>query len=148
MKRHGHMRKATFFLVALIAGPGVAPFQPGASAAAGEDAPDLHALALTDRGAFAERAPFAVFAADAEGRLTENRTSFYVIDGFDRLYGEQLRSLPAWPDWVRLVDELDDKALGAFRGEIDLHESRAQIESLAATYDRLRQQHSARSARD
>lgn len=85
--------------------------------------------------------PFAVFAEDAEGDLTENRTAHYAIDGFDALYEGRLRTLPAWPDWVRLVEELDSQALGAFRGTVNLHEHAAQIDTLAATYDALREQY-------
>lgn len=69
-------------------------------------------------------APFALFAEDGDGRLAENRTAHYVIDGFDALYSGRLRRLPAWPDWVRLVDRLDDEALGAFRGEVNCMNTR------------------------
>ena len=86
--------------------------------------------------------PFAVFVEDAEGRVAENRTKHYVIEGFDRLYSGRLRELPSWPEWVRLVDELDDRALGAFRGEINLHDHAPAIDSLAATYEALRAQYS------
>ena len=77
-------------------------------------------------------APFAVFATDSEGRLSRDRTQQYVIDGFDRLYDGQLSQLAAWPQWVRLVNELNDPALGAFRGEINLHDFQPQIDALAS----------------
>lgn len=85
--------------------------------------------------------PFALFAEDADGNLAENRTAHYVIDGFDALYAGRLRQLPAWPDWERLVDALDDAALAAFHGRVDLHEHAAKIDTLAATYEALRGQY-------
>ena len=91
-----------------------------------------------DGGSAAMIAPFAIFAEDADGRFTVNRTAPYVVDGFDRLYGGHLRASPAWEEWVRLVDELDDPAGGAFRGETNLHERADLIDRLAETYERLR----------
>ena len=85
-------------------------------------------------------APFAVFAVGAEGRLSENRTTHYVIEGFNHLYEGRLQQLPAWRDWVRLVDELDDQVLAAFRGQINLHDYEAEIDALAASYEQLEQQ--------
>lgn len=85
--------------------------------------------------------PFALFAEDGEGNLTENRTAHYVIDGFDGLYSGRLQELEAWADWVRLVDELDDQALGAFQGRVNLHDHAAEIDALAATYEALRAQY-------
>jgi hypothetical protein len=85
--------------------------------------------------------PFALFAEDGEGNLAENRTAHYVIDGFDALYDGRLRQLPAWPDWVRLVDELDDEALAAFQGRVNLHDHAAEIDALATAYEALREQY-------
>ena len=82
--------------------------------------------------------PFAVFAADADGKFTINRTQHYVIDEFDRLYAGALHRQPAWKKWTDTIDLLDDKVGGAFAGKINLHEYEAQIDSLAATYEELR----------
>jgi hypothetical protein len=92
-------------------------------------------------------APFAVFAEDDDGNLADNRTKYYVVDGFDKLYAGQLRELPAWPEWVRLINELDDRALAAFRGEANLHDHEAEIDALAVTFEQLRQQYAATTTR-
>jgi len=86
-------------------------------------------------------APFAVFAEDEAGNLTVMRTTHYVVEGFDALYSGRLHTLPAWPDWVRLVEELDDTALAAFLGEANLHDSEEKINELAATYEQLKLQY-------
>jgi hypothetical protein len=82
--------------------------------------------------------PFAIFAADADGKFTINRTQHYLVDEFGRLYGNKLTNLHAWKQWIELVDLLDDKVAGAFAGTINLHEYETQIDSLATIYDELR----------
>ena len=82
--------------------------------------------------------PFAIFAADENGKFTINRTQHYVIDEFDRLYEGKLHKLAAWKQWLTLVDLLDDKVAGAFAGSINLHEYEGQIDELAVVYDELR----------
>lgn len=86
-------------------------------------------------------APFAIFAVDENGDLTVNRTAHYVIQGFDDLYAGNLRGLAAWSEWVRLVQQLDDEAIAAFRGEVNLHEHESAIDSLAMAYESLKEQY-------
>ena len=82
--------------------------------------------------------PFAIFAADANGKFTISRTHHYLVDDFDRLYGGKLHQQEAWDDWVRQVDFLDSKVGGALAGSINLHDYEKEIDALAMTYDRLR----------
>ena len=82
--------------------------------------------------------PFAVFAADENGKFTINRTQHYLVDEFDRLYGGSLRKYPAWKKWTSSLDLLDDKVAGAFACTVNLHEYEAEIDALAATYEELR----------
>jgi hypothetical protein len=84
-------------------------------------------------------APFAIFTTDDSG-ATVDRTRHYVIDGFNRLYGGALADLPSWPRWVAGVEELRAPALGAFRGEVDLHRYSDRIAALAETYEALRRE--------
>jgi hypothetical protein len=83
--------------------------------------------------------PFAIFAADADGNFTINRTRHYLVDEFDHLYGNQLHDQTAtWQQWVAQLDFLSNKAEGAFAGSIDLLKYESEIDNLAATYERLR----------
>jgi hypothetical protein len=82
--------------------------------------------------------PFAIFAADANGKFTINRTGHYLVDEFDRLYSGKLHQQPPWKDWVSELDFLGDKVGGAFAGETNLHEYEKEIDGLAATYEQLR----------
>jgi len=81
--------------------------------------------------------PFAVFAADTNGKYTINRTQHYLVDEFDRLYQGKLHTLPEWKQWTTLLDLLDDKVGGAFAGNVNLHDYEAQIDSIADIYQQL-----------
>lgn len=78
--------------------------------------------------------PFSVVAG------TEDRSTYYLIDRFNRAYGGRLQALPAWTRWSSLVRELAPLSMGAFGGAVNLHEHAATIEQVADTYDTLRQQ--------
>ncbi|MFN8580797.1 MAG: transglutaminase domain-containing protein [Gemmatimonadaceae bacterium] len=82
--------------------------------------------------------PFVVSAGDRRsGPYTEDRTQFYLIDGFNALYDSRLSSLPSWPAWVGAVQALSPHAQAAFDGKENLHEHTAEIGALKQTYDRL-----------
>ena len=83
-------------------------------------------------------APFAVFV-ESEGEWI-NRTSHYAIDGFNSLYYGKLAELPSWSQWVEQVEQLDGLALGAFQGNVNLHEHSDEIAALAATYQQLKEE--------
>ena len=82
--------------------------------------------------------PFAVFAADADGKFTISRTRHYLIDQFDKLYKGKLHTLTPWNEWTRLVTLLDEKVRGAFAGTINLHDYENEIDAVALTYEQLR----------
>jgi hypothetical protein len=83
--------------------------------------------------------PFAVIAR-TEGGLSEDRSEFYLVEQFNRTYGDRLASLPAWRDWVAGVRELSQSAAAAFRGDVNLHDSNDKIARLAETYEALQKQ--------
>ena len=85
--------------------------------------------------------PFAIVAADEKGAFSINRSQHYMVEEFGRLYPGRLDNLHAWGDWVRLLDELDDKAIGAFNGEVNLHDYEKTIDSLADVYSELRSEY-------
>jgi hypothetical protein len=89
--------------------------------------------------------PFVVVAGDRRnGPYDVDLTSLYLVDGFDRLYGSGLSTLPSWPRWVELVRSLSPRARAAFEGRENLHESTEDIAQLKATYDLLGREAAAR----
>jgi hypothetical protein len=82
--------------------------------------------------------PFVVVAGDSRrGPFVDDRTTYYLIDGFNKLYGGRLSSLPAWPIWVAAIRNVSPHALEAFNGRENLHKYTREIGALKATYDEL-----------
>lgn len=82
--------------------------------------------------------PFVVLASDRRGGGPfEDRTTVYLVDGFEHLYGDRLRELPSWPSWVDAVRRLAPHAKAAFAGEENLHAHTDDIAGLKAVYDAL-----------
>jgi len=89
--------------------------------------------------------PFVVVAGDRRGGpYLDDRTSVYLVEGFNRLYGSALSSLPSWPRWVESVALLSPRARAAFEGRVNLHASTAEIAMLKSTYDALTREAEAR----
>ncbi len=85
--------------------------------------------------------PMGIFAMDDKGNFVEDRTSHYVIDGLDRICSGKLDGLRTWKLWKQGVKFISQKCLGAFKGELNLHEYESQIDSLAATYAELKSEY-------
>ena len=82
--------------------------------------------------------PFVVLASDRKGSGPfQNRTTFYLVDGFRRLYGDRIRELPSWPSWVTALRMLAPHAEAAFKGDENLHAYTRDIARLKAVYDSL-----------
>lgn len=89
--------------------------------------------------------PFVILAQERRGRdFDEDRTEYYLVDQFNRLYGGRLSSLPSWTRWVEQVRELAPHARAAFEGKENLHAHTPEIAALRATYDALRKEASRR----
>src|SRR5262245_28119836 len=82
--------------------------------------------------------PFAIFAADPDGKFNIDRTRHYMVDEFDRLYHGKLHKHSAWKEWVDKLAILDPKVAGAFAGTTNLLDYESEIDSLAETYEQLR----------
>jgi hypothetical protein len=83
-------------------------------------------------------APFVVLAMESRGGAPkEDRSAFYLIDGFNQVYGKKLESLPSWQAWVAQIKQLSPLAVSTFKGEANLHQNAGLIESLSLTYEKL-----------
>ena len=82
--------------------------------------------------------PFAIFITGSDGAPKESRTSYYLIEGFNKLYDGKLASLPEWKEWVAGIAALTDPAMNAFLGKENLHTHQAEISKLAEVYQQLK----------
>jgi Transglutaminase-like enzymes, putative cysteine proteases len=85
--------------------------------------------------------PFIVVASETrKGKLVENRSKYYVVDGFNSFYANKLAKLPAWREWLNSVEKISTFAEGALNGEVNLHEHQKEIERVLQSYEKLRQE--------
>lgn len=83
-------------------------------------------------------APFVVLAMESRGGAPkEDRSEFYLIEGFKQVYGKKLESLPSWQAWVAQIKQLAPLAASTFKGESNLHQSANLIENLSLIYEKL-----------
>jgi hypothetical protein len=87
--------------------------------------------------------PIAIFATDENGKLIENRTQHYVVDGLNHLYDNKLVNFKNWDKWRKSLAALEEKCWAAFLGEVNLHDYESQIDSLAVVYNDLKTEYQA-----
>jgi hypothetical protein len=71
---------------------------------------------------------------------TEDRTHFYVIDGFNNYYRGKLAKLPSWKAWIAETEALAPFGAKAFAGEVNFHDHQKEIEQVWQTYQDLRKE--------
>jgi hypothetical protein len=82
--------------------------------------------------------PFMVTAIDGQhGPPLTDRSDYYLIDQFDRVYGGRLSSLPAWSQWTSEVRQLSALGRAAYAGNDNLHTHEQSIHHLRTTYEQL-----------
>lgn len=82
--------------------------------------------------------PIAIFAQDENEKLTINRTEYYLIHCFDKIYSNKLSNSPTWKDWSTLIKEFDDKCLLAFDGKLNLHKYQSEFIALNDLYRNMK----------
>ena len=92
--------------------------------------------------------PIAIFTTDSTHKMIEDRSSYYLVTSFNRLYDNKLSGLPAWGGWVKQLSAIGEKCRGAFEGKVNLHENRSSITQIASTYSRLRDEFLSRNIRN
>lgn len=87
--------------------------------------------------------PFGIFVVskDDKAKMSENRTTYYLVDRLDALYDHKLSHLPSWSKWVSTLQVLSNVAKNAFEGKENLQAYDSQITVLATIYQDLRQEY-------
>lgn len=87
--------------------------------------------------------PIAILIMDTNRKITDNRSTHYLIDSFDKIYQGKLSSLPSWSEWKKSIVFIQEKAMKAFQGEVNLHEYASQIKQVGEIYQSLRKEYCA-----
>ncbi|KFI05254.1 transglutaminase-like domain-containing protein [Massilia sp. BSC265] len=87
-------------------------------------------------------APFAVFVTGARSdSMVDNRSMYYMVEQFDRVYNNELSKLPSWSKWVASIALLSEHAKLAFEGRENLHLYTTQIAELDTIYQDLKNEY-------
>jgi len=78
--------------------------------------------------------PVAVFALNPDGSIAENRSEYYLIQSFNRVYANALEQLAVWKQWRELVEFIQAKCRAAFEGRENLHNYTENISELKKVY--------------
>lgn len=84
--------------------------------------------------------PFAILARDNSKEVID-RSEYYLVDQFDRVYDGKLSTLPAWNEWKRQIKQLSAHGLAALQGEENLHDYVELMQQYKSAYLALRQQY-------
>jgi hypothetical protein len=87
-------------------------------------------------------APFAIFVTgDRNDVMAENRSMYYMVEQFDKVYNNELSRLPSWSKWVASVSLLSEHSKLAFEGKENLHLYNRQIAELDSIYRDLKSEY-------
>jgi hypothetical protein len=84
--------------------------------------------------------PIAIFTTDSTFKMRDDRSRYFLVEGFNRLYGGTISGLPAWKTWETGIEDIGPACRGAFDGKVNLHQHRKEIARLAEVYDDLRRE--------
>jgi len=81
------------------------------------------------------------FAISPDGAIAENRSEYYLITSFNRVYKDQLEKLQAWKQGEESVQYIQVKSRNAFEGKENLHSYTERIRQMKETYELLKKQY-------
>lgn len=84
--------------------------------------------------------PIAIFARNPDGSIGENRSEYYLVQSFNKVYKNQLEKLPAWKQWRESIEFIQYKAKDAFDGKVNLHDYTENIKQVKLIYGKLKDQ--------
>lgn len=87
-------------------------------------------------------APFAVFVTgEKSDSIVENRSMYYMVDQFNKVYDNELSKLPSWNKWVASIRLLSDHAKLAMESKENFHLYSKQIAELDTIYQALKNEY-------
>lgn len=83
--------------------------------------------------------PIVVLAKETRsGKPVENRSEYYLIDGFNKFYKKKLSKMPDWKNWGENIKRFLPYGESVFTGGVNLHQHEKEIEQLWQIYEKLR----------
>ncbi len=85
--------------------------------------------------------PIAVFVTGPSNTYPEDRSEFYLVTSFNKIYNGKLSNLPSWNKWVSAIREINSLCREAFEGKVNLHLSSGKITALNEIYASLNKEY-------
>lgn len=85
--------------------------------------------------------PFVVIVQKGK-KIVEDRSEYYLINGFNSYYGHKLEESSLWPKWIFLIGKLSAYGSLALTGEVNLHSYTYLMEQLLDVYTGLKNEYS------
>jgi transglutaminase-like putative cysteine protease len=79
-------------------------------------------------------APFSLVVVDHEYRVINDRSEYYLIERFNKIYNNKLEKLSSWRKWKKGIVNLSQQGLMAFKEELNLHDYNDDIFKLKKVY--------------
>ena len=87
-------------------------------------------------------APFAVFVTGTRSdSMVEDRSRYYMVEQFDKVYNNELSKLPSWNKWVASIGLLSARAKLAMESKENFHLYTNQIAELDLIYRDLKNEY-------
>jgi len=88
-------------------------------------------------------APFAVFVTGGAKNelMVEDRSGYYMVEQFDKVYDHELSGLPSWKKWVASIGQLSEHAKLAMESKEDFHRYTNRIAELDVIYRDLKNEY-------
>lgn len=84
--------------------------------------------------------PISVFALNPNGTIAEDRSAYYLIESFNKVYGNKLEGLEAWKNWKDSIRFIEQKCRDAIEGNDNLHKYTSDIKEIKKIYASLRKE--------
>lgn len=87
-------------------------------------------------------APFAVFVTGTRSdSMVEDRSMYYMVEQFDKVYNNELSKLPSWNKWVASIGLLSEHAKLAMESKENFHLYSDQVAELDLIYRDLKDEY-------
>lgn len=84
--------------------------------------------------------PFCLVALDSTNAISEELSSFYLIEQFDKYYNGLLSQSAEWAEWKMLIHQLTKLGIATYNSQHNLHKNQDEIKQFTNLYSKLKQE--------
>ena len=84
--------------------------------------------------------PFCIVALDSTNAISEELSSFYLIEQLDQYYNGLLNQSAEWAEWKMLINQLTKLGMATYNSQHNLHKNQDEIKQFTILYSKLKQE--------